>query len=97
MSNMKDLALQLDQDFERLNDTSMGWSIFTWADQVEDGRFDGYIDWNHSYIYWFESYAHVILARTILETLGAGFSVLYDNAMERYAITSEYATLCWRD
>lgn len=100
MSNMKELSLELEDDFESLNDTSMKWSKATWGKQVKEGRFedyDGPLTFKHTHIYWFESSAHVFLAKSILRSLGYEFSVLFDTAMNRYAITTTYATKGWRD
>lgn len=100
MSKMSDLHLELNMDFEQLTETSMQWSKSTWGKQVKEGRFEalyGDITYDHTHIYWFESYANLLLAKSILAMLGQKYSVLLDDAMGQYAITTTYETYAWRD
>jgi hypothetical protein len=87
---------ELDQDFERLNETSMRWESATWLDQVNQGRFDGAHSFHHSYIYWFESYAHLMAAKGILKEMGEDYAVLYDNNSEQWCMTTTYAESVWQ-
>ncbi len=85
---------ELEQDFERLTETSMLWFGTDWLKQ--EGRFEGSVAFHHKVIYWFERYSDVILAKSILKELEQDYTVLYDNAMEQWVITSTYATESWR-
>lgn len=97
MSTIKELALELDQDFENLSTTSMAWSEKTWAEQVAGGRFEGAVTFDHGFIYWFDSYAAVVAAKSILKELEADYAVIFDTATMDWAITSNYITIGWRD
>lgn len=97
MSYVKDLALELDEDFERCTLSSMEWRKSIWQEQVTDGRFEGVIDWTHTHIYWFDVYANVIMAKLTLKVMECGLSVLWDTATEQWCITTNYATIGWRD
>jgi hypothetical protein len=85
-----------EEDFEMLTETSMKWDSSTWSEQVNDNRFTGRIDFNHGYIYWFNSYAAVIAAKSILKDFKMDYSVLIDEGTGDYAISTNYATLSWR-
>jgi hypothetical protein len=85
-----------EEDFEFLTQTSMKWDASTWSDQVNDGRFTGRIDFNHGFIYWFDSYAAVIAAKSILKDFEMDYSVLVDETTDEFAISTNYATLSWR-
>ena len=85
---------ELEQDFERLTETSMLWFGTDWLKQED--RFVGSVAFHHKVIYWFERYSDVILAKAILKELEQDYTVLYDNAMEQWVITSTYATESWR-
>jgi hypothetical protein len=44
---------EVEQDFERLTETSMLFQGSDW--EAQDGRFtDGVVDYTHAVIYWFE-------------------------------------------
>jgi hypothetical protein len=93
---LNNLLSEQEEDFEFLTQTSMEWKASTWSDQVNDGRFTGRIDFNHSYIYWFDSYAAVIAAKAILKDFEMDYSVLVDESTGEFAMTSNYATYGWR-
>ena len=95
MGKMKELYLEKCIDFERLNETSMRWEIGTWGQMVEDGRFEGKINWDHEYIYWFESYVSLMAARNILEMLGETYNEIFDDYNGQWCITSTYQDLAW--
>jgi hypothetical protein len=83
-------------DFERLTETSMEWRATTWMSQVGEGRFEGSYTFHHSHIYWFENYASLILARDILIDFKEDFTIMWDNAMNQWTMTSSYVTEGWR-
>jgi hypothetical protein len=93
---MKTTTKELEQDFERLTETSMRWESQTWLDQVNEGRFDGAHSFHHQYIYWFESYAHLIAAKAILKEMGEDYAVLNDTCSEQWCMTTTYAELVWQ-
>lgn len=85
---------ELEQDFERLTETSMLWQAKDWLKQ--EGRFDGSVAFHHRVIYFFERYVDLMAAKAILKELNEDYSVLYDNALDQWVITSTYATESWR-
>lgn len=85
---------ELEQDFERLTEISMLWVAKDWLKQED--RFDGSVAFHHRVIYWFERYADLVAAKAILKELNEDYSVLYDNALDQWVITSTYATESWR-
>ena len=97
MLNVENLALELDQDFENLTNSAMEWSEKTWRAQVLDNRFDGGVSFNHSHIYWFDCYAGVIAAKSLLRVMGHDLSIIFDTALEQWAITTNYVSIAWRD
>lgn len=96
MSAMSNLYTEMELDFERLSNTSMEWSKSTWFNQANEGRFDGDINFEHRYIYWFEHYANLIAARTILKEFDMDYTVMYDTYSDTWALTSEYQSIEWR-
>ena len=95
MSKMGEIFLDKSFDFERLHETSMKWNADTWADQVTDGRFKGNINFNHGYIYWYENYACLMMARNILDQFGEQYEVLSDEATGQFCMTSTFESLEW--
>jgi hypothetical protein len=87
-------AQELEQDFERLTETSMLWQAKDWLKQ--EGRFDGSVAFHHRVIYFFERYVDLMAAKAILKQMDQDYSVLYDNALDQWVITSTYATESWR-
>ncbi len=86
---------EVEQDFERLTETSMLFHGSDW--EAQEGRFtDGVIDYTHKVAYWFERYSDVVLAKALLKGMQEDFNVLYDSVMEQWIITSTYATESWR-
>ena len=86
---------EVEQDFDRLVQTSMLFQGSGWEEQ--EGRFtDGVIDYTHRVVYWFERYADLILAKSMIKRMGEDFVVLYDSVMEQWILTSTYATESWR-
>lgn len=83
-------------DFERLTEISMEWNEKTWFEQAKEGRFEGRITFHHRYIYWFENYASLILARDILIDFKEDYCEMFDTATEEWVMTSSYATEGWR-
>jgi hypothetical protein len=92
----KTITKELEQDFERLTETSMRWESKTWLDQANQGRFDGGHAFYHSYIYWFESYAHLMAAKAILKEMGEDYTVLNDTWSDQWCMTTTYAELVWQ-
>ncbi len=95
MSKMGEIYLDKSIDFERLHETSMKWDADTWLEQVEDGRFMGKISFSHDYIYWYDNYACLMAARTILEQLGEAYEILSDEATGQWCMTSTFQSLEW--
>jgi hypothetical protein len=86
---------EVGQDFDRLVETSMLFHGSDWESQ--EGRFtDGVIDYTHRVVYWFERYADLVLAKSMIKRMGEDFVVLYDSVMEQWILTSTYATESWR-
>ena len=86
---------EVQQDFERLTQTSMLFHGSDW--EAQEGRFtDGVIDYSHKVAYWFERYADVVLAKALLKGMDQDHVVLFDSVMEQWVITSTYATESWR-
>lgn len=93
MSAMSRLHAELSEDFENLTETSMQFKGVGWEKQED--RFNGNVNYDHAYIYWFENYASLILGRRILQDLGEPYEVLFDDACAQYAVTTDFATLSW--
>ena len=86
---------EVEQDFERLTETSMLFQGSQW--EAQDGRFiDGAVNYSHKVIYWFERYSDVILAKAYLKGMQEEYTVLYDSVLDQWVITSTYATESWR-
>jgi hypothetical protein len=86
---------EVEQDFERLTETSMLFQGSDW--EAQEGRFtDGVINYSHKCVYWFERYSDVVLAKALLKGMQEEYTVLYDSVMEQWIITSTYATESWR-
>jgi len=86
---------EVGQDFDRLVETSMLFHGSDW--EAQEGRFtDGVIDYSHKVVYWFERYADLVLAKSMIKLMGEEFVVLYDSVMEQWILTSTYATEVWR-
>jgi hypothetical protein len=96
---MKTINQEIEQDFERLHETSMQWTEEIWGEQVNDRRFIAYdspIDFSHSYIYWYENYASLISARSILYIMNEKYAVLSDEATGQWCMTSTYGSPVWQ-
>jgi len=86
---------EVEQDFERLTETSMLFQGSDW--EAQDGRFiEGLVDYSHKCIYWFERYADLVLAKALLKGMQEDFVVLYDSVLDQWVMTSTYATESWR-
>lgn len=86
---------EVEQDFERLTETSMLFHGSDW--EAQEGRFiDGDVDYTHKVIYWFERYSDLVLAKALVKGMGEDFTVLYDTAVDQWVMTSTYATESWR-
>lgn len=96
---MKTITQELEQDFERLHQTSMQWTQEIWSEQVFEGRFisdTGTLDFDHGYIYWYENYASLLAARAILYIMGEKYTVISDEATGQWCMTSTYASAAWQ-
>jgi len=92
---MLSTMVEVEQDFERLTETSMLFKGSDW--EAQEGRFtDGVVDYSHKCIYWFERYSDIVLAKALLKGMGEAYTVLFDTAVEQWVITSTYATESWR-
>jgi hypothetical protein len=78
------------KDFERLTDTQMEFKANAgWKDKAD--RFTDGLDWAHEFIYWAESYASVLLACSYLYQEGFTAAISYDEAVDQYCFTTNYA------
>jgi hypothetical protein len=93
---IKTINQELEQDFERLYETSMEWTQEIWGEQVSDGRFIGTVNFEHRFIYWFDNYASLIAARSILYIMGKKYEVLTDEATGQWCMTSTYGSAAWQ-
>jgi hypothetical protein len=86
---------EVEQDFERLTETSMLFQGSDW--EAQDGRFtDGVVDYTHAVIYWFERYSDLVLAKALVKGMGEDYTVLFDTAVDQWVMTSTYATESWK-
>lgn len=92
---MNVLKSGLENHFEMLSQTSMLWDESTWAEQVDDDRFEGKINFDHKVIYWFDSYMSLYLGMTILEKMEQEFEVLFDEVTQEWALTTTLITSIW--
>ena len=98
MSKMKELYTDKCIDFERLNETSMEWTLEIWGEQIKQGRFISSVstfDFNHRYIYWFDNYASLMAARNILEMFGESYAEIFDENLGQWCMTSTYQDIVW--
>lgn len=92
MPTVKDRFREVELDFERLHETSMLWAGNNWEEQRT--RFtDGEPDFSHKVIYWFERYADLMAAKSLLIE---DYSIMYDLALDQWVLTTNYATESWR-
>ncbi len=76
--------------FEGLTEAQMQWAgEADWLTQKD--RFEDTICWSHKYIYWVENYASAVLATMFLQQNKYNYSISYDNAMDQYCFTTDYA------
>ena len=88
------LNLQLlAEDFENLTETSMQFKGNNW--EAQDGRFEGKVNYDLDYIYWFDNYANLMAARTILQDFGNSWEVLFDDALGQWTLITDYQSMCW--
>ena len=92
---MNVLKSELENHFELLSQTSMKWDKETWAEQVQEGRFEGNINFDHQLIFWFDSYTAVYLGKTILDQMDEQHEVLFDTATQEWALTTTLLTSIW--
>jgi hypothetical protein len=77
-------------DFERLTESQMQFKGHNW--EIQDHRFDQEMNYNHEYIFWVENYASLILATHFLDQVKYSYSIAYDEAVEMYCFTTDYAS-----
>ena len=98
MSKMADYLIELEEDFECLNSTSMQWSKEIWGEQAEDNRFIvAEKDWQFSHIYWYENYTSLMAAKSILRELGEEYKVHFDTWSGEWVLLSTYKSNSWKD
>ena len=97
MSRMKEYLYELESDFENLTTTSMGWDK-SWLHHVEAGRFPKFnkSDFIATHIYWFDCYAAVVAAKSILREMGEDYKVSMDEVMTDWAIITTYTSNVWK-
>ena len=93
MGAMKAVYMDMEEDFENLNETSMKFKGSNW--EAQDGRFEGRVDYSMDYIYWFDNYANLMAARTILQDFGNCYEVIFDDALGQWCLITEYQSKCW--
>ena len=93
---MSELYTEMELDFERLSITSMKWDEATWGEQYDDDRFEGQSTFEHRYIYWYDDFAYLMLARDILKEFEMEYAVLFDIATDQYCMTTPYESIEWR-
>ena len=77
-------------NFERLTECQMEFSSETdWIKQAD--RFLDGVNWSHSYIYWVENYPAALLACEYLTQIGFDSQISYDNGLDQYVFTTNYA------
>jgi hypothetical protein len=84
LANVKLNAL----DFERLTESQMEFKGNDW--EVQEYRFDQPMNYKHDFIYWVENYASMVLATHYLDSIGHGYAICYDSAVEMYCFTTDY-------
>ena len=77
-------------DFERLTESQMQFKGQNW--EIQQHRFDQEMNFNHEYIFWVENYASLVLATHFLDQVGHSYSIAYDDAVELYCFTTDYAS-----
>jgi hypothetical protein len=93
MGAMKAVYMDMAEDFENLNETSMQFKGNNW--EAQDGRFEGNVNYNLDYIYWFDNYANLMAARTILQDFGNSYEVLFDDVLGQWTLITDYQSMCW--
>lgn len=93
MGVMKAVYMDMAQDFENLNETSMQFKGNNW--EAQDGRFEGPVNYDLDYIYWFDNYATLMAARTILQDFGNSYEVIFDDALGQWCLITDYQAMCW--
>lgn len=88
------IEIELDHtDFELLRSNTMAWAGLGWEAQADRfSAMDGSaIDWGYMGAYWFDDAPSMILARAYLDSLGASYQVLSDEADDGspYVITTD--------
>ena len=77
--------------FEGLTTAQMQWADEPdWIKQAN--RFEDTICWSHKFIYWVENYASIVLVTEFLKQNRFNYSVSYDNALDQYCFTTDYAS-----
>jgi hypothetical protein len=77
-------------DFERLTECQMEFNaVADW--QSQSARFVDGLNWNHAFIYWCENYASTLLACQYLEQKGFSYEISWDDAIQQYCFTTDYA------
>jgi hypothetical protein len=78
------------KDFERLTECQMEFSSETdWIQQSE--RFVDGVNWNHAFIYWTENYSAALLACEYLNQNGFDSQISWDESIQQYCFTTNYA------
>lgn len=92
-------------DFERLCDRSVRWAGGSWEEQAD--RFENMtpgkkagdsfsFEWAFAHDAG-ESWAHVVLARWFLDSVGAKYEILWDIDQLCYWLLTNYQTATWRE
>jgi hypothetical protein len=93
MGAMKAVYMDMEEDFENLNETSMKFKGSNW--EAQDGRFEGKVDYSKQYIYWFDNYANLMAARLILLEFDYEYSTLFDDVLGQWTLITDYQSKCW--
>ena len=108
------IVISLDaDDFERLfvSSSRRPARLDEYPERFRDPATDTYPDLSRwAYVYWFDQYAHLILARSYLNTIGQDYQVVSDEYMEDaethhglvhhvhdpgWVIFTDWASPCW--
>ena len=76
------------EDFTRLFDSAMAWGL-DWKEQAD--RFDPTAkEFRFQWVYWFDSYSALLLARLFLDEDGWQSESLWDEDLEQWILLTNY-------
>lgn len=80
------------KDFERLHSQSAQWAGYGWEIQADRFELDPgeSLDLTYAQVYWFDTYADLVLSRIYLESINESSQTAYDGGAESYILLSNY-------